>query len=65
MVSVLVAKSVPELSKDIRFVPVFGSELFIWAGPFGGHNDCTAATNSRSNRPCCAGIICSCQTYEC
>ena len=60
--SVRVARSVPELSNDKTFVPIFVFESFAGESPdVGGHVVCVALTNSRSKPPFCLGMTCSCQ----
>lgn len=60
MVSVLVARSVPELSKERMLVPVFGSLLLAGLVPVvGGQMAWVAGLNSRSFE----GRMCSCQTW--
>lgn len=62
ILSVLVAKSVPELSNDIIFVPVLVFDSLAGGGPeVGGQIVCDACMNSRPNPPFWAGMICSCQ----
>jgi hypothetical protein len=64
--SVLVASKDPDVSKDMKFVPVFGSALLGGVDPdVGGHIVCVAATNSRENPPFCEGVACSCHICYC
>ena len=64
--SILVARRVPELSSDMKFVPVLGSILFVVGAPaVGGHIVWVAGTNSRTKAPVGDGLICSCQIFSC
>lgn len=64
MFSDFVASREPEVSKDMKLVPVFGSAFVGGEDPdVGGHIVCVAATNSRVNPPFCEGTICSCHIY--
>jgi hypothetical protein len=64
MFSVQVTRRVPDLSKDMMFVPLFESVLFVDKEPepdVGGHIAWVALENSRTRPLCCEGTICSCQ----
>ena len=66
MFSILVASREPEVSKDMKFVPVFGSAFVGGDDPdVGGQIACVAATNSRVNPPFGEGTICSCHICCC
>jgi hypothetical protein len=61
MFSVFVARREPDVSKDMKFVPVFDSAFVGGVDPdVGGHIACVAATNSREKPPFGEGTICSC-----
>jgi hypothetical protein len=66
MFSVFVARREPDVSKDIKFVPVFDSAFVGGVDPdVGGHTVCVAATNSREKPPFGDGTICSCHICCC
>jgi hypothetical protein len=66
MFSVLDASREPDVSKDMKLVPVFGSGFVGGLDPnVGGHIVCDAATNSLEKPPFWDGAVCSCHICWC